>query len=255
MTDPELRVSRAVTAPVARGAAWLFEGFSMFQQEWLTWIGITIIFFVLSIVVSILPLGSLLFNLVVFALVGGLMLGCREIDRGGELSVGHLFTGFSDNLGQYVLLGVIYTVGMSIILLLMGGLLFIMLGGMSFITDLQAGEIDKLVQYSATILIVVLLALMLYVPLIMAFWFAPALVALGHLNALEAIKLSFSGCMVNVIPFLLYGVVGLILSVLASIPLGLGWLILCPMMLASLYLSYRDIFESGADEPVSAANH
>jgi len=254
MNEVEVRISHPVTAPTARGAAWLFDGFTLFQQEWLTWIGITILFFVLSVVVSILPLGSLLFNFLVFAFVGGLMLGCREIDRGGELSVGHLFTGFSDKLSQYVLLGVIYTVGMAIILLLMGGLLFIMLGGMSFITDLQAGEIDKLIQYSTTILIVVLLALMLYVPLIMAFWFAPALVALGHLSALEAIKLSFSGCMVNVMPFLLYGVVGLILSVLASIPMGLGWLILCPMMVASLYLSYRDIFESGNNQQPTTNN-
>lgn len=248
MTDAELRISHPITAPAARGAAWLFEGFTMFQQEWLTWIGITIIFFVLSIVISILPLGSVLFNLVTFAFIGGLMLGCREIDRGAELNVGHLFTGFSDNLGQYVLLGVIYSVGMAIILLLMAGLLFIMLGGMSFITDLQAGQFDKLLQSSVTILIVVLLALMLYVPLIMAFWFAPALVALGKLNALEAIKLSFSGCMANVMPFLPYGVVGLILSVLATVPLGLGWLILCPMMVASVYISYRDIFEDG-DNP------
>jgi hypothetical protein len=32
------------------------------------------------------------------------------------------------------------------------------------------------------------------------------------------------------------------LSILASIPLLLGWLLLGPVLMASVYLSYRDIF-------------
>lgn len=245
MTDIESRISSPVAAPAGRGAAWLFEGFSMFQKDWLTWIGITVIFFVLTIVVSIIPFGSFLFNLVIFAFLGGLMLGCREIDKEGDFSVGHLFAGFSENFGQYVLLGVIYSVGVLVIVILMLIMMFVMLGGFAFITDLQSGQLDNLVQYSVTILIVALVAMLLYVPLIMAFWFTPALVALGNLDAIDAIKASFSGCLANVVPYLLYGVVAMLLSLLASIPFFLGWLILCPMLLASIYISYRDIYESG----------
>lgn len=256
MTDTELRISAPITVPAARGAAWLFEGFNLFQKDWLTWIGITIIFFLLSTVVPLfIPLGTMLSNLVVFTFAGGLMLGCREIDQGGELTVGHLFSGFSDNLSKYIVLGVMYCVGIAVILLLMGILLFIMVGGTNFITDIQTGEFDKLLQYTVSILIAVLVALILYLPMIMAFWFAPALIALGKVNAFEAMKLSFAGCMANVMPYLVYGIVGLVLSVLASIPLGLGWLVLFPMTIASIYLSYRDIFESDAAASISATSN
>jgi hypothetical protein len=254
MTDTASGISAAAAAPAGRGAAWLFEGFSMFQKDWLTWIGITVIFFVLSIVVNLIPLGGILFNLVIFAFIGGLMLGCREIDRGGDFRVSHLFAGFSDNLGQYLLLGVLYSAGMLVIVILMLIMMFVMLGGFGFLADIQSGQLDNLLQYSATILIAALVALLLFVPLIMAFWFAPVLVALGNLDAIEAVKKSFSGCLSNVVPYLLYGVIALLLSLLASIPIFLGWLILCPMLVASIYISYRDIFESG-NNPQLTTNH
>ena len=43
-------------------------------------------------------------------------------------------------------------------------------------------------------------------------------------------------------PFLVYGAIGLVLSILASIPLMLGWLALGPVFAGSLYASYKDIY-------------
>ena len=34
----------------------------------------------------------------------------------------------------------------------------------------------------------------------------------------------------------------LVLGILASIPLFLGWLLLGPVMMVSMYMAYRDIF-------------
>ena len=44
------------------------------------------------------------------------------------------------------------------------------------------------------------------------------------------------------LPFLLYGVIGLVASAVASVPLGLGWLVLLPLLFLSVYTSYRDIY-------------
>ena len=52
------------------------------------------------------------------------------------------------------------------------------------------------------------------------------------------------GCLRNFMPFLTYGVVLLVAALVASIPLGLGWLILGPVMAASIYTAYRDIYFS-----------
>jgi uncharacterized membrane protein len=76
----------------------------------------------------------------------------------------------------------------------------------------------------------------------MAAWFAPALVVFQQQGVIEAMKTSFSGCLKNLLPFLIYGVVMLGLAVLATLPIGLGWLILGPMIAASVYTSYRDIY-------------
>ena len=38
------------------------------------------------------------------------------------------------------------------------------------------------------------------------------------------------------------GIVGLVLELLATLPIGLGWLVLGPVIAASVYTGYRDIY-------------
>ena len=77
-----------------------------------------------------------------------------------------------------------------------------------------------------------------------AHWFAPALVVFHQLGPVEAMKDSFLGCLRNVLPFLVYGIMFTLLAILATIPLGLGWLVLGPVTVASIYTAYRDIYLS-----------
>jgi uncharacterized membrane protein len=92
-----------------------------------------------------------------------------------------------------------------------------------------------------------LLFLALSLPLIMAVWFAPALVVLRGAEPWTAMKLSFSGCLKNVVPFLVYGLIAILLAIVASVPVMLGWFVLLPVAIASIYTSYCDIFEDGSD--------
>jgi uncharacterized membrane protein len=80
------------------------------------------------------------------------------------------------------------------------------------------------------------------VPVFMAIWFAPALVVFHQFGAMEALKASFDGCLKNIVPFLVQGVILLVASIVASIPFGLGWLVLGPVSFASVYTAYRDIY-------------
>ena len=90
-----------------------------------------------------------------------------------------------------------------------------------------------------------LVGLALFIPLIMAYWFAPALVMLHDLGVVESMKLSFVACLRNILPFLIYGIIMLLLFVIGSIPIGLGLLVVIPAMLASMYTAYKDIFIAG----------
>ena len=92
------------------------------------------------------------------------------------------------------------------------------------------------------VLLAVLIALTLTIPVGMALWFAPALVVFHNLKPAQALKDSFLACLKNMIPFTLYSLVLLVLAVIAAIPLGLGFLVLIPVAIASIYAAYRDIF-------------
>ena len=65
---------------------------------------------------------------------------------------------------------------------------------------------------------------------------------LNDLPAIQAMKLSFKGCLRNLLPFVAYGLTGIVLAIIASIPLALGWLLLLPTIICSTYVSYQEIF-------------
>ena len=76
----------------------------------------------------------------------------------------------------------------------------------------------------------------------MAYWYAPVLIGLHNLTVLEAMKLSFIACLKNMLPFLLYGLIFMVILVVAIIPFGLGLIVAVPVMMTSLYTSYVDVF-------------
>jgi uncharacterized membrane protein len=76
----------------------------------------------------------------------------------------------------------------------------------------------------------------------MAIWFAPALVVLRGMAPVDAIKASFAASMKNIVPFVVFGVLYIIAAIVASIPFGLGWIVLVPVLLLTAYVSYQDVF-------------
>jgi uncharacterized membrane protein len=41
---------------------------------------------------------------------------------------------------------------------------------------------------------------------------------------------------------LLYGLIYVVAAVIASVPFGLGWIVLIPVLMLTVYTSYRDVF-------------
>jgi uncharacterized membrane protein len=72
-------------------------------------------------------------------------------------------------------------------------------------------------------------------------WFAPSLVVFRNASAADAMVLSFNACLKNILPFLVYSVIALIPFIVLFVTV-LGWLVLFPVMIASVYTSYRDVF-------------
>jgi uncharacterized membrane protein len=81
----------------------------------------------------------------------------------------------------------------------------------------------------------------------MAMQYAPMLVYFHNATPVDALKLSLRAFLANVGPMLVYGLILILLAVLASIPIMLGWFILLPVIFTSLYASFCGIFPVAAE--------
>jgi len=224
-----------------RGLDWLIEGFALFRRSPLLWIALFSAYLLIGAVLSMLPvLGPILLNLLAPVFLAGFMIGCRVLDEGGELEISHLFAGFQHHAAQLITIGGIYIVGIIIIV----GIMFIGTDQAALQAVISGERLspEQTRAMGQDFILTSLFGLLLLVPLIMAYWFAPVLTAFHGVPGLVAMKQSFFACLKNIGPFLVYGVISMILLVIAAIPFGLGLLVMIPTMIASLYISYKDVF-------------
>jgi len=242
---PEAEAGRFVpggrAVPSGNGWQWIVQGFALFQASPWIWIVNLVILLGIMLVLAVLPIvGNVALNLLYPVFGAGLMLGCRALAQGEPLEIAHLFAGFKDKTGDLVMIGVLYLVGMLAIAFVTA--LFAGLGMVSLLFSARGmGSVNP-----TALLLALLVMAALMIPLLMAVWFAPALVVFHDVKPLDAMRQSFQGCLKNIVPFLVYGVIGLVIGILATIPIGLGWLVWGPTVVASIYVSYRDIFLESA---------
>lgn len=226
--------------PISHGWQWIVEGWHIFTAAPLIWIVTVILFIIISAVAAVIPvIGQIAGIVLTPVLTAGLMIGASEVSAGRPLSVGHLFAGFQQRVGSLVGLGLLSTlfavVAMLIVFLAFGS------AAMQLMMKVQTDPL-ALTRSLGLLLSISVVAALLLLPLGMAYYFAPPLIALGDQGPLTAMRMSLLACLRNALPLLLYTLVLMVLAVLASLPFGLGWIVLMPVLIASIYASYRDIF-------------
>jgi len=230
------------TVAAGRGADWIAEGYDLFRQKPGVWIGVLLIWTVLSSVIAGVGLG-IVGPFVNPIFTAGLMLGCASLARGEGLRVEHLFAGFRSGRIGPLLMMTVWTVllalaGLVILVLLVG---LPMMGALEGLHDPSPAELVEALGLWR-LLLCVLAGATLGLLLAMATWFAPPLIVFRGVSALDALKISFRGCMRNWLALTVYGLLALVMLILAAIPLLLGLLIAVPVLMASIYTSYRDIY-------------
>ena len=233
--------------PAGAGWEWIAGGWRIFAKSPLMWIVSLVILFVIAIVAAFIPvLGSLAFQVMQAVFAGGFIAACRNIERGGEFELEHLFAGFKVRFVPLLIVGLIFLIASLVLVML-----FFLVAGLSLLPAFLSGDPSAMNAALAGSMIAMLFGslvmLALFVPVVAAYWFAPALVMMHDMQPVEAMKASFFACMRNFVPFLLYGVVMLIAAVVAVIPFGLGMLVWVPVAIASNFVAYRMIFTEEAD--------
>lgn len=255
--------SRPVTA--YRGVRWIGEGFALFKKSAAMWLMITAGLFAAFKIILLIPFIGVIAILAMPIVLVGLMEGCRAVDMGQPLKPTYLLSGFVRNTAALAVLGAIYLIGNLLILLII-----VKIGGESLMQVLKFTAEQKATPENIHLIreaisqatLSVLVGWALSMPLLMACWFSPLLVYLHDIKPLPAMLFSLKACLQNLLPFLLYGLVGFLALMvvtpvsLATRILDLGMWLLAPVVIPSIYASYKDIFVAvevppPADAPTS----
>jgi hypothetical protein len=248
--------------PARHGLLWLLAGFALFRRHPPLMTAITFGYLLTVIMVNLIPkVGPFLLPLLLPTLTVMLANGCRAVERGQTFDSEVLTVGISEQRIGLIRLGGLHLVGSSV-LVLFG----FALGDPIVISDGMTPE--EAMAIAGDLAVILLLAS----PMLMAFWFAPMLTAWDGVGAGKSLFFSFIASWRNWRAFTMYGLAlalvgavlpGLILiiagvlsqSLLAVLSVALRMLlifVLAPTMIASVYLSYRDVFAAVASEPVPA---
>jgi hypothetical protein len=249
--NPEKIVVQVRSVTADRGWRWIAEGVALFQKSPLMWLSITLGLFIAYKLILFIPVVGAVAMLMMPIVLVGLMEGCRALDLGQPLTPAYLLSGFTRNTAALATLGAIYLAGNLLIILAItqiGGDALMQV--MQFMTRQQITpeNIHLIREQVAQATFALLMGMLLLVPLIMACWFSPLLVYLHDMKISQAMWVSLKACVHNILPFLLYGGL-LFLALMLVTPLSmatrifdLGMWLLAPLVIPSIYTSYKDIF-------------
>lgn len=233
----EVKQLQIKQVPAANAWSWTVRGFELFKANPAMWIILFVLYLAIMVPISLVPvIGSVVSTLLAPIFAAGLMWGCKAVTLNQDLEINHLFAGFKQNTAQLIAVGGLYMVSLLIIAV------FVVLSLDKETIDVLMKRETVSPEQASAMMLPLLIAMLFLLPVLMAYWFAPVLVGLNNLTATEAMKLSFSACLQNILPFFVYGFIFILLLIVALIPFGLGLLIVVPVMMTSLYASYVDVF-------------
>lgn len=238
----------------AQGWAWIKQGYALFMKAPVLWVVLFVIAAIALIALSNVPVvGEPLVSLLMPVVLAGVMSGARDLQKGEELELMHLFSGFHKHMAQLVTLGGISLVAQFLIfgvmLMVGGGTLVSILMSSEPITDpAVVNEALAGAGFAAT------LGMFLFSILMMAMQYAPMLVFFNDVAPVAAMKLSLRAFLNNIGAMTVYSATLIALAILASLPMMLGWLVLLPVVFASLYASFDEIFPAIAEVAPATVN-
>jgi uncharacterized membrane protein len=231
-----------------RGVGWLTEAWPIVRDQIGLWVLLTVIGLGVTLVCGAVPLlGNLLSPFVSTLVLAALLLVAQKQRGGGAPEVSDLFGILSHPALTRLLIVTLIYLALSFAAGLIVFLLFGLSGGALALTGgLLGGEDAAAAAFGGTMAIAVLVFLGVMVPIIALYWFAVPLVLFRDAQPWPAMTASLGAVLANLVPMLVYGVLSLVLVIVACIPLMLGLLVAVPLLAVSLLLSFEDVFPTSA---------
>lgn len=247
---------QARTLPARHGALWLHGGYTLFRRNPALLAALTFGYLLVVLLLNALPfIGPVALAVVLPALTAMLGNGCHAVERRHPPTMAELTRGIEARSRDLARLGML-NLGASLLLILASlalGLDLTIEPGMD-----QARAADLLRRFAALMLIAS--------PVLAAFWFAPLLTLWNGVTATKSAFFSFVAAWRNWRAFAVYALAvgGLMMLVPATLLVLAGLFsnqavellavllraalvfVLAPTLVASIYLSYRDVFHTPA---------
>ncbi|MDD5056814.1 MAG: BPSS1780 family membrane protein [Sideroxydans sp.] len=231
----------------ARGWLWIKQGFQLIMLNPHLSIlsalsGVMIIFFAMLVP----GIGSLLAVLLMPFFLASFMRICRALEENEKFDPAQLLVTLKQRASGLLSLGALLMLGLFLVSALM-----VSVGGETFtklMQEVQTTEnpqvlMDAISTAGTGVAAAILLGFTLVVVLLVSWQYAPILVFFSGVSPYTALYASLLGTARNILPYTVYGLVlQLFALVLGILPYGLGMLVLLPLTLTSLYVSYRNIF-------------
>ena len=243
------------------GSKWVRQGIRVFWKQPIAMSGLFFLFMAIMSLSALLPIvGSFIALTLLPAATLGLMAASREVDLGKfpmPTILAIAFRASKERKRDMAILGLLYALGFVCVM----GISALMDGGGFAKLYLVGGKLDAETIMDPNFQNAMWLSLLLYMPLSMVFWHAPALVHWHGVPALKSLFFSTVACLRNWRAFLVFGLMwtvvfmstALILSLvsglmgdgeLVSMTLLPAMLMLAAMFFCSVYFSFRDCFVS-----------
>ncbi len=258
----------------SHGLRWLRDAALMFAQARIGWLALLLAYYLVLAAIRVVPfVGAIAVFLLKPVFAVGFLAAAWTVERGGKPRMRHLLQGFQSNLSALLPIGVIIVLGISVAALASalvdGGKLI------EFITNpppASASEgADKVesVLGDVRVQLGMLFAALCALPVVLAVWFAPALVVFQDVRASQALAVSLRAALANWRPLAVYALavfvfagitptllVALLSLLLAGLSEGVRAMITYAVVLPYVamivaimqiadYVSYRDLFHAG----------
>ena len=251
--------------PAKMGLQWVKLGIKTFFKQPLALAGLFFMFMAVMSVLSMLPIvGNLLALALLPAATLGLMAATHEATKGKFPMPSILITAFRAGQHQIkamLVLGAVYAVGFLLVM----GASALADGGKFAQLYLVGGSLSREVMTQGDFQGAMWVGMLLYLPLSMLFWHAPALVHWHGVSPMKSLFFSFMACVKNFGAYAVFGlawmgvflVMGTAITTLAALiggPNAAGVamfptaLLLAAMFFTSIYFTFQSTFDS-TDQP------
>lgn len=244
-------IPRKVAA--GQGFHWVAAGFRLYRKTPLLLSAAFAVLFGMVMALGLIPVvGGSLSELASPLMVAGFMAAYRVLDDGRELELPQFLAGVQGPAIPLMTVGAVQLIGTLLI-----GKIMLNMGfdPQAVVTAAQSQQDPAAMQAMLNQAIpAVFTGLLLFTPLIMATWFAPALILFGGARPATALGVSLRAVAKNWPAMAVNGLtLGLLLFLAALIPMLLGLLVAMPVLFGSLYASYQAIFAVWADDTAPTA--